>query len=65
MGLELGKLPADLQKKMARRAGIRQTASKEKIVRLAAEAVRAVAQSEEPLPVQRRALAMALKWIGR
>ncbi len=64
-GVPLKDLPPDAQKSLRRRFGVRESVSREKVVRLASEALRAVAMSEEKVATQRRAIALTLKWLGK
>ncbi len=59
MAVNINDLPPDLKRKIARKAGI----SREQILKVAASVMKAIAESNEPLAVQRKALELALKWL--
>jgi hypothetical protein len=59
MGVNINELPPDLKRKISRKAGI----AREQILKVAASVIKACAESDEPLAVQRKALELALKWL--
>jgi hypothetical protein len=59
MGININELPAEVKRRIARKAGI----LREQIVKVAAAIVKACAESNEPLAVQRKALELALRWM--
>jgi hypothetical protein len=58
MGININELPADVKRKIARKAGIQ----REQILKVAASVMKAITESGEPLAVQRKALELTLKW---
>jgi hypothetical protein len=59
MGININELPADVKRKIARKAGIQ----REQIVKVAASVIKAAAESGESVVVQRKAIELALKWL--
>jgi hypothetical protein len=59
MGININELPADVKRKIARKAGVQ----REQILKVAASVMKAIAESGEPLADQRKALELTLKWI--
>jgi hypothetical protein len=59
MGININELPPDVKRKISRKAGIQ----REQIVKVAAAIMKACAESNESLAVQRKAIELALRWM--
>lgn len=59
MGININELPPDVKRKISKKAGIQ----REQVLRVAANVMKAIAESGEPLAVQRKALELTLKWL--
>jgi hypothetical protein len=59
MPVNINELPADLKRRISKKAGIQ----REQVVKVAACVMKAATESGEPLAVQRKAIELALKWM--
>jgi hypothetical protein len=59
MGININDLPAEVQRKIAKKAGIQ----REQVLKVAAAIMKTATESGESMPVQRKALELALKWL--
>lgn len=59
MAVNINELPADLKRKIGRKAGI----NREQVLKVAASVLKACTESGESLAVQRKSLELALKWL--
>ena len=59
MAVNINELPAEVKRKIARKAGIQ----REQILKVAASIMKASTESSESLAVQRKAIELVLRWL--
>ncbi len=59
MGVNINELPAEVKKKIARKAGIQ----REQILKVAASIMKSATESGESLAVQKKAIELVLRWM--